>query len=522
MIKLLVISLFFLLSAGTYSKDVFRPVILDFKLKKYKKALSKLKTIKGKRKIKAKKNYYQGLCNARLKKFNKAKEYFKKAINLGVDNIDVHYELGQALYAANNIEESQKLFERSVKKKYKVPSSYYYLGYTSQVLELHKKAMGYFSKLYESTNVDKRMRQIGYYQYANSQLAVNEKNKNIKQMLKKEIIPTLKKARLVNKRGGLAKDIKKKISDLTIKYDLDPLVMKNGKKLKKKPWKLDLSQKLKYDSNITLQTDLPTTRVANIDSFIHSTSVTASYRFIHRRRLLITPKLKYDLSKHTNRDNSAVYQNDSYAFTFTPKFDILHKAFNKPSTLSLEYEYKYSARDRLAQKKSVFASRYTQYSIGENFSYFKIGPTTIKAKYKKLTSYTGDQDSRTRTLSINQIQILKSRHIMVYTFQADIASVSAPASSTSNFLYRIDYIIPKFWPGYSLNPNLSLAILDPREGEPTRGIEKTITPGLKLTRTINKKFKIVLGYNFQKKYSKDTSNYAYTKNDFLVDFKYKF
>lgn len=522
MTKLLTIFFLFSLSLKSFSKDILRPVILDFKLKKYKKALIKSTLIKGNRKVLSRKNYYQGLCYARLKKFNKAKDHFKKAIKLKVENIDVHYELGQALYAGNEIEASQKAFKKSIDKKYKVPSSYYYLGYTSQVLEQHREAMTYFKKLFEDSGNDKRMRQIGYYQYANSQLASNEKNKKLKGLINKEILPNLRKAHLVNKRGSLSKEIKKRINDLIIKYDLDPYVMKNGKTLKPRPWKLGLSQKLKYDSNISLQTDLPTTRVANIDSFIHNTSVTGSYRFIHRRRLLITPTLKYDLLRHTNRDNSGVFQNDSYSFTFTPKFDILHKAFGKPSTLSLEYEYKYSARDRLANKESIFASRYTQFSIGENFTFFRVGPTTIKAKYKILTSYLGDQDGRTRTLSINQIQILKSRNILVYTFQADLTSVSLPSSSTSNFLYRVDYIIPKFWPGYSLNPNLSLAILDPREGEPTRGIEKTITPGIKLTRTINQKFKVVFGYSFQKKYSQDTSNYAYTKNEFLVDFKYKF
>ena len=247
MTKLLTIFFLLSLSLNAFSKDILRPVIIDFKLKRYKKALTKLKAIKGNRKILSRKNYYQGLSYARLKKFNKARDHFKQAIKLKVENIDVHYELGQALYAGNDIEESQVSFKKSIEKKYKVPSSYYYLGYTSQVLEQHKLALGYFEKLYEDSANDKRMRQIGYYQYANSQLTANEKNKDLKNLLKKEILPTLKKANLVNKRGSLSKEIKKRINDLIIKYDLDPYVMKNGKKLKPRAWKLGLSQKLKYD-----------------------------------------------------------------------------------------------------------------------------------------------------------------------------------------------------------------------------------------------------------------------------------
>lgn len=511
----------FLYSFSTYGADAFLPIIKDVKLKNFKAALTKLNKINNKNLL-GKKFYYQGLCQARLKQFDKAVKSYELAIKYRADNIDLYYELGQAYYAVNALNRSLIQFKKSVSKNYKTPTSLYYLGYINQILENHQDAVSSYNTLIENKNTNNVLKQIGYFQKANSRLSLSEERKDIKEVVKNEILPDYERALNLKKTGGMAKKIKARINEIKIKYDLDPYVLLNGKRVSERPWNLSFSHKLKYDSNITLQSELPTTRVAGIDSFIHDTQLSGDYRFIVERRLIVTPALTLEQKVHSNRSNSSVYSNDTYDVTFTLGNSWETKAFDKPSSYLFDFEYKYSAKDRLSRKERIYNSRYLQYSFGKNFSYFAFGPTTIKAKYKDLNSYTGSSDNITKTLSFTQLQILKIGHVLVYTVQADFTSVSLPSSSSSNFLLRADYIIPKLWPKYSLNPFFSVAFLDPRESRPSRGIEKTFTPGFKLTKSVTDKFKFVAGYSYSKKYSRNESSYAYSKNEFLVDLKYKF
>lgn len=511
--------LFLFVTVSGYAKDIFLEPLLDFNNKNYKQALLKLSKINTDL---SQRLYLEGLCYARLENFDEAALKYQKSLELKSQKVDINYEYGQVLFALNRLRDARDQFKLSIEKDYKKPMSLYYMGYISQFLEEHDKAVLYYQEVFKNLTTDKRIRQVSNFQYANSLFLLKESDLNIKNIVKNEILPSLNNAFLINKKGDVAKDIKQKIDELKQRFELDPFLLKNGKRVPERPWKMDISQKVKYDSNVTLQTDLPTVQVANVDSFIYDTSIKANYRFINERQLIITPELKYDFTTHANRDNSTVYSNDSYALTPSLNTSFEHLAFSAPASFLLEIEHKIKGQDRLSQKDMVFASRYWQFAIGENFKALPIGPTTFKFKYKKLKSYSVLQDSITKTISLSQIHLLPMGNLLVYTVQADYSSVNLPASSTNNFLLRADYIIPKFWPKFDLNPYFSIAFLDTLDNREARGVEKTLTPGLKLTRTVNDNFKVVTGYSLQKKYSRDRTNFAYTKNEFVIDFKYKF
>ncbi len=466
-------------------------------------------------------SYFRGLVQARLGRFDLAVKEFEKALRLKNKSKDLSYELGQAYYSTNALNRAIAQFQRSQKLGFKRPSSIYYIGYIHQILENHQKAIDSFTKLINLPRPDKSLQQIAYYQRAYSRFALEENNPQAKEIAKKHILPDLEKAKSLLKSNLITK-INAQIKSVKQKFDLDPYIMKNGRSVKERDWDLSLSHKMVYDSNVSLQSDTPLERTTNVDSFYNDTSIDGSYRFIHNRQWIVTPGVSFQQRLHTNRESSDVYTNDTYDIQFRVDLSYETNHFDKPSSYLAELVYNYNAKDRLARKERIFNSRYKLLGIGHRFQYFKIGQTTLKLKIKSLKSYSSTQNNNTRTFSLSQLHILPSGRVMVYTFQADFTAVSDPNSDSDNYLLRADYIWPKIFPGYTFNPYLSVAFLDPVSSRDSRGLEKTLTPGFKMTRDLSKNFKVIAGYSYQKKFSKDKSQYAYSKNEFLFNLKYQF
>jgi len=512
------IFIFIIISYSTQAFSNLNTVKNLVKDKRFQDALN----ILNKLPLNAENYYLRGISYARTKKFNLAIKNYEQAISKRAKFKDIHYELGQAYYASNALDKAITRFKISIKKDYKKINSLYYVGYIYQILEEHKKAIKYFSQIIELNTKDKNLRQIAYFQRAVSRFNLEQNNKNIKQIAQDKIILDLELAKVTDRKSSLIAKIDEQLRNIKQKLGLDPYLMKNGRRVKERDWDLSLSHKLVYDSNIIFESDTPETRSTNTDSFYHNTSIEGSYRYILEKEYIITPSLKIEQRYHTNRDESVVHTNDTYDIQANVNFSWETKAFNSPSSVLADLEYKYSAKDRLSNKERIYNSRYKLLGIGKKFKYFDFGQTTVKFKIKSLKSYTSQQNNNTRTLSLNQIHILKSGKILVYTFQADLTKVSDSNSSSDNYLFRVDYIWPSIWPKYTLNPYFSISFLDTIENQDTRGTEKTFTPGFKLSREVSKNFKIVSGYSYQKKTSKDKDTFAYSKSEFLFDLKYNF
>jgi tetratricopeptide (TPR) repeat protein len=508
----------FLIFYSTQAFSNFETVKILIKDKKFQNAIEVLKKLP----LNAQNYYLRGLSYARNKDFDKAVENYEKALRKKIKVKDIFYEMGQANYAKNSLEKAIENFKISANKNYKKINSLYYVGYIYQILENHKQAIKYFDQIIELSPKDKNLKQIAYFQRANSRFNLEENNQNIKKIAIDKIIPDLELAKITDRKSSLISKINEQLINIKQRLGLDPYLMKNGRRVKERDWDLSISHKLVYDSNIIFESDTPETKSTNTDSFYHNTSIEGSYRYILEKEYIITPSLKLEQRYHTNRDQSVVHSNDTYDIQANVNFSYETKTFNSPSSYLAELEYKYTAKDRLSNKERIYNSRYKLIGIGKKFKYFNIGQSTVKFKIKSLKSYTSEQNNNTRTLSLNQIHILSTGKVLVYTFQADLTKVSDPNSSSNNYLFRVDYIWPNILPQFTLNPYFSISFLDTIENKSTRGTEKTFTPGFKLSKAINKNFKVVTGYSFQKKYSKDKDSFSYSKSDFLFDLKYDF
>ncbi len=78
--------------------------------------------------------YWRGRCLSHLHRFEEAASALATAESIGVEFEDVHYLLGQALYAQQDLKNARNSFEKSLYINYKKNVSLYYIGYISQLL----------------------------------------------------------------------------------------------------------------------------------------------------------------------------------------------------------------------------------------------------------------------------------------------------------------------------------------------------------------------------------------------------
>lgn len=505
------------------NEDLLAQSYKSFKLGEYQKALDSLEKVSGETKIESSKSYFQGLCFNRLKKYNEAINSFEKAQSLNHPAEDIDYEMGQAYYATNNLEKASSSFDKSVKKKFKVDSALYYQGFSAQLLEDYKKAKTYYARLLQWPELNAEMRQATEMQLAEVFLAMTEEKKDQKELVEKYVIEHFEKAIAANKDSPLGPEISKRMAEVKKRFDLDPNIMINQRQLPEKKYTLAFTQKMVYDSNITLSTDLPTVQTIQKDSYIVESIFSGRYRFNFFRMITSTPDLRITYKRHNDQDSSTVIQNDQQTTTGTLYNTIEHKLAGKMASLLLDYEHNLTNQDRTTTHKNDFFSYYDQGTLGERVQFFSFGETAIKSKFKKLKSYSKTIDSNTYTLSLDQVAIVPIGHLFMGLFQIDYTRFADnPNQNTNSYLIRFDYIIPEIIPKFMLNLAYSHTWLNPVNQKNTRGVEVTWNPSFRLTRTITPNLKSTLSYSYTIKHSDNETTFSYHKHVTGLEIRYDF
>jgi tetratricopeptide (TPR) repeat protein len=523
LLKIILTGLYLLHSAHAYNSPILTQAFKLYKQGHYQQSLESLKNVKGNSEILGTRFYLEGVIQNKLQNYQEAILALNKARKRANKAEDLSYQLGQAYYANNDLEKAQRSFQSSFDGQYKAPESLYYVAHIAQLLEKYKMAKIKYKQITKLKQSPASLKQISYFQLGESLLSMAEEKKENTHLIKKFVLPSMRKAAKLLPKSSMVGEIEKRIKEIEKQYGLDPNVMKNGKILPKTRYKFSFGHEVKYDNNITLSTDLPTSQATQKDSFIHTTSLSGNYLFSFKNRHTSKPSLKLKNVYHTNRDDSTVFQNDSA--TYTPKIENTYEHMLKGKQASFLYdlEYSYISRDHQGIKNREYYSRALTFGIGEKFNYFSLGASTIKLKYK---NYSGHQDSlnnKTKTISMDQTIVTKSGKLWILFFQTDIIDVyNNVTDSTNNFLFRTDFLWPEFYPKYLLNTALAVSFLDTKLQKATRGTEKTINPSIKMTKSINKKLSMVIAYEFTKNISKQTDSFSYTKHVTSMEIKYKF
>ena len=515
--------LLLILFSNIYAIDnKFTKVYKLYKSAKYKKALVILKTIKGNKTVNADKYYFIGLCHARTGNFKKASINLKKAISLGNKTKEIFYEYGQANYAENNFEVASKAFKKSISKKYKIVPSLYYIAYIAQTMNQFIKAKKYYLKIIKKRKTAGELLPVAYFQLAEVHFAENQNKKNIKTIVKKHILPLLKKALKHKLSNSLKTDIEKRKMEILKAFGMDPNVMKNGKVLPPKKYNINFSQLIKYDTNVTLTPESSQSTATNYSSAISDTNLFMNYRFVFSRRFIVKPELSSTFNYYSNRDYTSVYENDGYILTPSIKTNLEHKIGKSMASFIFNLSYSRIARNADGEGTYKSSTRSFSFDVGERFNIFKAGATTIKLTYKISNNVSDGYDGNIISGSINQAVNFKNGQILAFVFDSEFTGYDETYNDSSTYTLRINYIKRNLFKSVDLKLGHTLTYVDTGEQNKTRGAEIKLNPYFALTKKLTQRASAVLSYDFMNNSSKDEENYAYSKHIVGLQFKYSY
>lgn len=503
--------------------NLFANFYVHFKQGAYVQAIESLERVRSSdQKVLATKEYLTALSLSRLQRFDEAIPHFEKAVRKKSDAEDLYYEFGQALYAANELERARIAFKKSYSADFKGPTSLYYMGFISQILEEFPLSITYFEKIIEDKEADSNSTQIAMFQKAESTLSLEKTKKVSSSKVEKEILPMFQDAYAYDKNSDTSDDIKQRIVDIQKEFGLDPTKYRNGRKISERKINGFVSQEIKYDNNITNSNDQATVDTTQKDSFVFNTRAKVGGELDFDRRFSFRPEMQVTLLQHGDRDTPEVYTNDSLEYNPSAFLGYEHIFNSNPATLSMEVSFRHKEQDVNRAKEKEFHSKSWSYTLGEKLKIFSFGETGFKFKYKTYRSYLASLDNNIKTFSIDQLLITKKGHIWLFLINYDDTdNYNDTNSSTASTLLRADWLIPEIFPSYTFHMAMSFTLLDTKEQSDVRGTEVTYSPMLKMQKKISDSVKASVDYTYSKNTS-DSVDKEYSKHVTTLELRYSF
>lgn len=497
-----------------------------FKSGQYAKAISALEKMDASETALSEKFYLFGECYSKLQEYDKAIVNYEKAINEKNEHADIYYQYGQALYAANELKKARTAFAESAKRKFNTPASIYYVAHISQILEEFQQAKDNYTELIKNKESDVKIKQIARFQLAETLLAIMREKTQDKEALErgveKYVLPLMKQAHKTDKKSAVATEIDQRIQEIEKEFNLDPNLLSNGRRISPKRYTAYVTQKVKFDDNITLTNEENNVTQSKKESFIFESEAFAKYDFVLKKKFIISPETRINFIQHSDQDSPEVFQNDSSSLNFNLRNKYEHTLNLQPASLLFDIEYSKNYKDwNQVHNRSAYADSLA-FGIGELFNYFYFGDTSLRFKIKNYNGENETISNKTTSVIADQTVVFPNQHMLIALFEADfINNYNNTSTNTNTFLTRIDYLVPEIFPNYTLDLALATTITDTKEQKASRGTEFSLNPSIDLSKQINDKLKIGVNYDFTKSNSKQ-ADYKYTKSVFSTEFRYSF
>jgi len=447
--------------------------------------------------------------------FSNAAKTFTIAIKNNKDDKrdDSFYLLGQSLYALNELPQASKAFRKSYEKKVNEIQSLYYIGHISQLLQKYRVAIESYEKLLKKLELSDEMKQLTMYHIAEIRLAeayqINMFDRY--EFIHERVIPSFKRAAAISPDSELAMDIENQLEKLYEIKILRQTRLNNGRIISSKKYSLSLKHQMLYDNNITSSPDDATTSETKKDDLIYETTASISARAISKGKMLYGLNLQGKNTSYKNQQDPDIYSQDELSILSGVKISNEHRAFSRPATAFINGEYKYTTKDYYAtHKKNHYASQQAL-TLGESFTKFKFGETTLSLELKKESNIETDELSST-TFEASAAQVIgfknHSTSILYLMYENSIAKNSYYSTSMMGVLYS--YTIPEVFKATYLTLTGFGAAIDTGEQKSTRGTERLASLTTSLNFLIAEYFHIGSFVALEKKSSSDI-NYSYDK-----------
>lgn len=506
---------------------LFKTAVDLFAQGKYQSTVEELKSIEAKEGKSGSKqtlgliHYWKGICYNRLQDFAESISSFDKSLQLEYAPVDIHYEYGQALFAAEKLADARIQFRESLKRKFKRGVSLYYIGYISKEMGERKKAFTFLKsieKLDESES--KEVKQAAEMQIGDIYLEQVEKRSDAFKSVESTVIPQYQKAMDIEPESSLAPVIQEKIVKLQRKYDLILFKLRNGRPTLSPPYFVRVAQEFGNDSNVTFSPADTTISKSKQASGYSKTDFIGRYTFYHKDFFSIAPEFRFNNTYYFNRVPE-IYRNDNYLMAPAIRTAYEHELWKKPASFLVDYDYNEARRDVQAKKKLEFSSRSHTFMIGERFNFFESGESIIRLRHRMLESYLSASDSKLTSIVFEQIKSMKVNTLLFY-FSYDRMRVDNDAFDTNAFTFRTDVIFARIRDWFTPSLGLALTSTDPINDRSNRGRELLFNPSGRISKTFKKNWRANLKADYQKNQSKDKENFAYTKTIYAFELEYLF
>lgn len=465
-------------------------------------------------------SYWKGICYNKGQNFSQAITEFDKALGLGFSPVDLNYEYGQALFAAEKLSDARLQFRESLKKKFKRGVSLYYIAYISKELGEKKKAVTFY-KAIDKLGPEESMevKQAAEMQIADIYLEQVEKHPDAFKAVESYVIPQYRHALSVNNNSPLAPEIKNKISKLENKYDLVLFKLRNGRPTLIPPYFIRLALEYGVDSNVTFSPTEQEIAESKKSSPFLRTDVMGRYTFYFKNFISVAPEFRGNFTRYTNREPE-IHRNDNYLVAPAIRTSFEHSLWSRPAAVLLDYDFNQARRDVTATDQLDFAFRSHTLMLGERFNFFKAGESIVRLRRRQFESYLGDSDSNTSSLVFEQIATRGINTFIFYT-SYDVTRVKNKLFDTNSLTLRGDVLLGPVRNWFTPSFGIGLTSTDP-VNNPARGRELLVNPNARLSRSISGNLRGNLKFDYQNNKSDDEQNFAYKKYIYSFELEYIF
>lgn len=522
--RCLLMMLFLFLSFPILAKDdLFKNVTQNYSLGKYRATVDELQKIENTKKLDPKSRgfiaYWKAMAFNRLQDYPSAIEEFNKAISLKYIPQDLHYELGQALFASEKLLDAKVNFSESFKRSFKRGTSLYYMAFISRELGQRENAETLFLDVVRLEDNDAlEPRQAAQLQLADMTLEVVELQKDAIRRVEYEVLPIYEKALKINQDSPLAEKIKEKIKEIQKKYNLVLFQLRNGRPTQYPPYFLRAAQEFGLDTNVTFAPQETTIEKARQSSTFSKTEFFGRYTYYYKDFFSYSPEFRFNNTYYFNRVPE-IYRNDNLLMAPALRLAHEHALWGSPASFHLDYEFNEARRDVNSRKRLDFSSRSHSLTIGEKFKFFSFGETALRLRERIFESFINISDSRATGLVMEQVVGLAQSTLLIYS-SLDFTRVRSKDFDTNSLMIRLDWLLPKYRDFFTPSLSMGLTVTDPINDREARGVETLFNPGLRLSRDIGRNWKLHSRFEHQTNNSKDKNNFAFRKNLIGLELEY--
>jgi|GEM_PF-2471690 len=511
------------------SKSEFAGIYAIYKRGDYSKAIESLHRLSATQisvNERATVSYWLGLCQSRLQNYPQAIAEFRNTQEAKASFEDLDYELGQALYASQDLKGAREVFVRSAFRGYKPGASHYYAGFISQTLNDYHSAMVSYEKIAGLPSDLDKVKQLARFQYAEVQLAQIEGLKiepsARKSKIREKVIPSFRAAADLDPQSEVAGQAYARIGQIQKQMGLEIPRMHNGVPISEVPWYLKFNEDVKYDSNVTSEANDAVVQVTDKASAIAKTGAFGKYEYIYGKRWAVAPEMDLQHIHHLNQTEPTVFQNDAFSVTAAVRSRNEHFLGKRPGAFLVEFEFNQYWKDVLQAHSLDFYSRHYNLIVGERAKLFAAGSSTLLVNVKLYENTDAGQNATNPGLSFTQnFQLARAMGLRT-GLSVDYNRARDVTNDKLNYKLSGTINIPDVFKSVDASAGMDFTFVDTRTQKATRGVEKLIAPSASVTWNASNQIYASLSYLWTKNVSLDTATYAYTKSIFGLGAGYRF